>query len=83
MSDGSIVSAYKTLKTYEGLLPSQFLRIHKSYIINKDYVSRIQFGKYTCTINNNNHNIPFTKTYIDNIQYLNNNLSQYSYQNLN
>jgi len=83
MSDGNIISAYKTLKTYEGLLPDQFLRIHKSYIINKDYVSRIQFGKYTCTLKNSNHNIPFTKTYIDNIQCLKNNLSQYSYQYLN
>lgn len=83
MNDGNIISAYKTLKTYEDLLPNQFLRIHKSYIINKEYVSRIQFGKYTCTLKNSDHNIPFTKTYINNIKHLKNNLSEYSYQYLN
>ena len=34
MHDGSIVSAYKTLKIFENRLPQNFLRIHKSYIIN-------------------------------------------------
>lgn len=83
MNNGNVISAYKTLKTYEDFLPIQFLRIHKSYIINEDYVSRIQFGKYVCSLKNNSHNIPFTKTYIDNIKYMKDKLSQYSYRYLN
>ncbi|MCF6222916.1 MAG: LytTR family transcriptional regulator DNA-binding domain-containing protein [Flavobacteriaceae bacterium] len=83
MKDGRVISAFKTLKTFEQLLPKEFLRIHKSYIINKDFVSRIQFGKSTCTIKNNRHDIPFTKTYLDNIELMNNTLSYFSYQTLN
>ncbi len=83
MKDGRVISAFKTLKTFEQLLPKEFLRIHKSYIINKDFVSRIQFGKSTCTIKNNRQDIPFTKTYLDNIELMNNTLSYFSYQTLN
>lgn len=79
MSDGSVVNAYKTLKTFESILPKQFSRIHKSYIINKNFVSRIQFGKSTCSIKQNNHSIPFTDTYIEIIESMNNSLSQFTY----
>ena len=83
MSDGNIISAYKTLKTFEEILPANFHRVHKSYIINKNFVSRIQYGKYTCTIKRNNYEVPFTKTYINNIESMNKALSEYSYQSLN
>lgn len=78
MNDGTIISAFKTLKTYENLLPKEFLRIHKSYIINENYVSRIQYGKLRCSINKNNYNIPFTKTYLDIIEKMKNKLSRQS-----
>lgn len=71
MSNGSIVGAFKTLKTFENTLPANFLRIHKSYIINSDYISRIHYGKSLCIIKNNSKKIPFTKTFIDNINYIN------------
>src|SRR5690606_34976141 len=32
--NGSIVTAYKTLKYFETSLPPYFIRIHKSYIVN-------------------------------------------------
>ncbi|SNR51210.1 LytR/AlgR family response regulator transcription factor [Lutibacter flavus] len=80
MFDGQIISAYKTLKTFESILPNNFHRIHKSYIINKNFVSRIQFGKFTCTIKRNRFEVPFTKTYIDNIESMNKDLAEYSYQ---
>lgn len=83
MSDGNIISAFKTLKTFEGVLPENFLRIHKSYIINKNYVSRIQYGKLICTIKKNSYDIPFTKTYIDNIEIMKKTLSHNSFQSLN
>ncbi|MBS3992551.1 MAG: response regulator transcription factor [Bacteroidetes bacterium] len=78
MNDGTKLCAFKTLKTFETLLPSNFLRIHKSYIINKDYVTRIQFSKSTCTIRKNHHTIPFTKTYLDNVELMKNTLTPYS-----
>lgn len=79
MNDDSIICAYKTLKTFETLLPQNFLRIHKSYIINKNCVSRIQFSKSLCTIKKNSQNIPFTKTYLDNVELMKNTLtSNYS-----
>ncbi|MFA5297546.1 MAG: LytTR family transcriptional regulator DNA-binding domain-containing protein, partial [Lutibacter sp.] len=83
MSDGNIINAFKTLKTFKDLLPKNFLRIHKSYIINKNYVSRIQYGKFICTIKKNNYDIPFTKTYIENIESMKKTLSYSSCQLLN
>lgn len=83
MNDGNIISAYKTLKTFEDILPNNFHRIHKSYIINKNFVSRIQYGKLSCTIKRNRYEVPFTKTYIGSIDSMNRALSEYSYQSLN
>ena len=79
MNDGNVVNAYKTLKTFENILPNNFHRIHKSYIINKNFISRIQFGKSTCSIKRNGHEVPFTKTYITSIKSINKSLSEYSY----
>jgi DNA-binding LytR/AlgR family response regulator len=74
MEDGKIISAYKTLKVFENSLPENFYRIHKSYIININCISRINFGKSTCFIKNQ-HKIPFTKTFIDNVHEMNSILS--------
>lgn len=79
MNDGNVISAYKTLKTFEEILPNNFHRVHKSYVINKNFVSRIQFGKFSCTIKRNKYEVPFTKTYIANIERINKSLSDYSY----
>ncbi|WP_170251823.1 LytR/AlgR family response regulator transcription factor [Aquimarina intermedia] len=70
MANGRIIRAYKTLKIFENLLPQTFLRIHKSYIINIHCISRIHYGKSVCIINNE-HKIPFTKTFITNIDLIN------------
>lgn len=83
MNDGNVISAYKTLKTFEIILPNNFYRIHKSYIINKNFVSRIQFGKFTCSIKRNKLEIPFTKTYLENIDHMNKSLSENSFHTLN
>ena len=79
MNDGRIVNAFKTLKVFEELLPKEFSRIHKSYIINTTFVSRIQFGKATCSIKKSNQDIPFSNTYLDVIQNMNESLSQLSF----
>ena len=74
MSDSSIVNAYKTLKVFEQSLPDTFYRVHKSFIINIYYISRIHFGKSMCIIKNK-HKIPFTKTFLENINTINTILS--------
>jgi len=77
INDGKVTHAFKTLKTFESKLPRNFLRIHKSYIVNTDYISRINYGKYTLTIKGQTLcNIPFTKTYLDNVAHIKELLSE-------
>lgn len=78
MQDGNIINAFKTLKTYEDSLPNNFLRIHKSYIVNSDYIMRINYGKRICIVKSCDCVIPFTKTYMNSIELMNNLLSQSS-----
>lgn len=75
MNDGSVVSSFKTLKTYESILPKNFLRIHKSYIINYAYVSRVNYGNSICAIKKFSKTVPFTKTYKENIDFMINSLT--------
>jgi len=82
MLNGSVIGTYKTLKVFEDFLPQTFLRIHKSFIINKKYISRIHYGKSICIIRNE-FKIPFTKTYIANIDLVNQSLSKNTMLTLN
>ncbi|WP_296685846.1 LytTR family transcriptional regulator DNA-binding domain-containing protein [Flavobacterium sp.] len=66
MHNGKIVNAYKTLKHFEITLPFYFLRIHKSYIVNINHVSRIHLSKSKCYMNYNEI-LPFSLNYRDNI----------------
>jgi len=70
MKDGTKVSAYKTLKTFENRLPSNFIRVHQSYIINTDYITRINYGKSICSLSNGETQLPFSKSYKNNIDNL-------------
>lgn len=67
MHNGKTVNAYKTLKHFENTLPFYFLRIHKSYIVNINHVSRIHFSKSKCYMNYNQV-LPFSLSYKDNIE---------------
>lgn len=67
LKNGKIISAFKTLKHFEQLLPFYFFRIHHSYLINIEYVSRINLGKCNCYLDNNEIVLPFSRTYKDNI----------------
>ncbi|PKQ44223.1 LytR/AlgR family response regulator transcription factor [Confluentibacter flavum] len=63
MLNGDIITAFKTLKTFENKLPDHFKRVHKSFIINTSEVNRIDFGKGICKLNHFKNLIPFSKKY--------------------
>ena len=65
--NGEMITAFKTLKHFEGSLNSPFVRIHNSYIVNIDYVSRIHTGNAVCYIKNTTIKLPFSKSYKDNV----------------
>lgn len=78
MESGDVVAAFKSLKYFQETLPQNFVRIHNSYIVNTHFVSRIHFGKSTCSVRNSNFFIPFSKSYRHNVEFLKNNLSNKS-----
>lgn len=67
LTSGKVITAYKTLKYFEKLLPFYFFRIHHGYVINIDYVSRINLGKNTCYLFHNEIILPFSRTYKENV----------------
>lgn len=70
LNNGKKISAFKTLKTFENKLPENFIRIHQSYILNTEYVSRINYGKSICNIKRSDLQLPFSKSYKENIDKL-------------
>jgi DNA-binding LytR/AlgR family response regulator len=80
LSNGEMITAFKTLKHFETVLPeSQFLRIHNSYIINIDQVSRIHTGNTVCYIKNSTTKLPFSKSYKDNVDLIINRIAGGNY----
>jgi DNA-binding LytR/AlgR family response regulator len=75
LTSGKIVTAYKTLKHFEKVLPFYFFRIHHSYIINIGHVSRINLGKNNCYLMNNEVVLSFSRTYKENIDIIINQIS--------
>lgn len=67
LNNGEMVTAFKTLKHFEGILSFPFIRIHNSYILNRNYISRIHTGNAVCYIKNSTTKIPFSKSYKSNI----------------
>ncbi|MBF6609364.1 MAG: LytTR family transcriptional regulator DNA-binding domain-containing protein [Flavobacterium sp.] len=65
--NGEMITAFKTLKHFENVLKLPFVRIHNSYIVNIDYVSRIHTGNSVCYIKDTLTKLPFSKTYKENI----------------
>ncbi|NJB69587.1 DNA-binding LytR/AlgR family response regulator [Saonia flava] len=83
MKDGRVVSAFKTLKTFEDNLPKNFIRVHQSYILNMDYVSRINYGKSICALKVGQEQLPFSKSYKKNIDSLKKVLAKSTFSTLN
>ena len=83
MKDGTINNAFKTLKNFENQLPKNFTRIHQSYIVNTNYISRISYGKTTCTLKHKKTEIPFSKSYRENILIIQEILTKNTISSLN
>jgi len=83
MKDGTVINAYKTLKTFQQQLPKNFVRVHQSYILNTDYVSRINYGKSLCTLKLRKLQLPFSKSYRENVDDLKKVLSKNSIPSVN
>lgn len=70
LNNGEVITAFKTLKYFEENLPSYFFRIHNSYIVNKNYVSRIHTGNTVCYIKNSKTQLPFSKSYKEHVEQI-------------
>lgn len=67
LQSGEMITAFKTLKHFEGVLQYPFVRIHNSYIVNIDQVSRIHTGNAVVHIKDSTNKLPFSKSYKENI----------------
>lgn len=67
LNSGEMITAFKTLKHFESIMSYPFVRIHNSYIININYVSRIHTGNSVCHIKNTTAKVPFSKSYKENV----------------
>lgn len=70
LNTGEMITAFKTLKHFESVLTYPFIRIHNSYVINRNYISRIHSGNSICYIKNSTKKIPFSKTYRANVEQI-------------
>jgi DNA-binding LytR/AlgR family response regulator len=77
--NGEMITAFKTLKHFENVLSFPFIRIHNSYIVNIDYVSRIHTGNSVCYIKNTTTKLPFSKSYKENVDAIINSITKGNY----
>ncbi len=77
--NGEMITAFKTLKHFEALLKSPFVRIHNSYIVNIDYVTRIHTGNAVCYIKHAITKIPFSKSYKESVDAIISSISNGNY----
>jgi two-component system, LytTR family, response regulator len=79
LHNGEMITAFKTMKNFELALKSPFVRIHNSYIVNIDYVSRIHTGNSVCYIKKTTIKLPFSKSYKDNVDAIISSISRGNY----
>jgi DNA-binding LytR/AlgR family response regulator len=70
LNNGEVITAFKTLKHFENILSFPFIRIHNSYIVNRNYISRIHTGNAACYIKNTTSKLPFSKSYKANVDLI-------------
>jgi DNA-binding LytR/AlgR family response regulator len=79
LNTGEMVTAFKTLKHFENILSFPFVRIHNSYIVNSQLISRIHTGNAVCYIKNSTVKIPFSKSYKSNVDLIISEISNGNY----
>lgn len=70
LSNNNQIAAFKTLKFYESILPDHFLRVHNSFLVNTEHVTRINFAKSLLSLNGGKYDIPFSRTYKEEVEFL-------------
>jgi DNA-binding LytR/AlgR family response regulator len=60
LNGGEMITAFKTLKHFEGVLSYPFVRIHNSYIVNSRYISG-SIPETVCYIKNTTVKIPLSR----------------------
>jgi DNA-binding LytR/AlgR family response regulator len=78
LKNGEMITAFKTLKHFETVLSKPFIRIHNSYIVNRNYISRIHTGNSLCYIKKTTIKLPFSKSYKTNIDNI---ISEFANEN--
>lgn len=69
LKNGKMVTAFKLLEHFESKLPFFFIRIHRSYIININYLSRVHLSKLRCYLHDG-MKVPFSNSYRLEIEYI-------------
>jgi len=64
------IAAFKSLKYYESILPDKFLRVHNSFLVNTEHITRINFAKSLLSLDGGISDIPFSRTYKSEVEYL-------------
>ncbi|NBL64938.1 DNA-binding response regulator [Flavobacterium sp. NST-5] len=80
LENGETLTAFKTLKHFEQILPKNFHRIHNSYIVNMEKISRIQMGNAFIYVKN--EKIPFSKSYKEAIENIIDLIAKHNYREL-
>jgi len=70
LTDGTIIPIFNTLRHFEQSLPKPFYRIQRSYMVNAFHVKRIQYIKKRLYVRNLATILPFSKTYLPNLQHI-------------
>jgi DNA-binding LytR/AlgR family response regulator len=78
LKNGKMITAFKTLKHFESVLTNPFIRIHNSFIVNRNYISRIHTGNSLCYIKKTTIKLPFSKSYKTNIDFI---ISEFANEN--
>lgn len=61
---------YTTLKALEAFLPSNFLRIHRTYIVNIQHITHIHFASNSIRLTSDSA-LPFSRCYVPDASLLN------------
>ncbi len=70
LSNNNQIAAFKTLKYYETILPDSFLRVHNSFLVNTEHITRINFAKSLLSLDGGEYDIPFSRTYKEEVELL-------------